>query len=310
MSMLRLKDVAIHYPIRSGLFQSKNQMIKAVDGVNLTIEKGKTIGLVGESGSGKSTIGKGILGLESITSGEILYEEKNVTHLTRQERKDYYRDVQVIFQNSLASFNPRKRVRDILAEPLRNFEQLNGRSLEKRLLELIDIIGLQKEALDRFPHEFSGGQIQRIGIARAVATRPKLIIADEPVSALDLSIQAQVLNFMKDIQEEYGLSYLFISHDLSVVKQMCDELAIMYNGRFVEYGTNEEIYSNPQHIYTKRLLTAIPTTHPKERKEVEEKRAEIEALFQEEKAAYFSEDGRVFDLVSVGEGKHLVAKKA
>ena len=252
---MRIEDLKVHYPIRSGFLNRVTDYVYAVDGVNLTLEEGKTYGLVGESGSGKSTIGKAIIGLEKITSGKIYYEGEEVSKAARHRRSNYRHNVQMIFQDSLSSFNPKRRITDILGEPMRNFLSLTPDEEKKRKLELLDIVGLSEEALYKYPHEFSGGQRQRIGVARAVALNPKLVIADEPVSALDLSVQAQVLNFMKQIQEEYNVSYLFVSHDLGVVKHMCDEIAIMYRGRFTEYGTREDIYDNPRHIYTRRLLS-------------------------------------------------------
>jgi len=256
--LITINDLKIHYPIRSGFFNLVTDHVYAVDGVDFTIEKGKTYGLVGESGSGKSTTGKAIVGLEKVTSGSIIYDGEDITKAATRKKMNYNKDVQMIFQDSMSSLNPKKRVLDIIAEPLRNFERLSDQEEKKRVKELLDIVGMPEDALYKYPHEFSGGQRQRLGVARAVASNPKLIVADEPVSALDLSVQAQVLNFMKRIQEEYKLSYLFISHDLGVVKHMCDNIAIMYKGRFVEMGTREDIYTDPQHIYTKRLLSAIP----------------------------------------------------
>jgi peptide/nickel transport system ATP-binding protein len=203
----------------------------------------------------------------------------------------------MIFQDSISSLNPKKRVLDIIAEPLRNFERLSDQEEKKRVKELLDIVGMPEDALYKYPHEFSGGQCQRLGIARAVASNPKLIVADEPVSALDLSVQAQVLNFMKRIQEEYKLSYLFISHDLGVVKHMCDTIAIMYKGRFVEIGTREDIYNQPQHIYTKRLLSAIPQIDVRNREIHKAQRRAVEQEYQLYQKDYYDENGRVYDLV-------------
>lgn len=210
---------------------------------------------------------------------------------------NYNKDVQMIFQDSISSLNPKKRVLDIIAEPLRNFERLSDQEEKKRVKELLDIVGMPEDALYKYPHEFSGGQCQRLGIARAVASNPKLIVADEPVSALDLSVQAQVLNFMKRIQEEYKLSYLFISHDLGVVKHMCDTIAIMYKGRFVEIGTREDIYNQPQHIYTKRLLSAIPQIDVRNREIHKAQRRAVEQEYQLYQKDYYDENGRVYDLV-------------
>lgn len=301
-----IEDLKVHYPIRSGFFNRVTDHVYAVDGVSLEIEEGKTYGLVGESGSGKSTIGKSIIGLEHVTSGKVIYEGEDVTNKARRRTSDYNRNVQMIFQDSLSSFNPKKRILDIVAEPLRNFERLSPDEERKRVIELMEIIGLSEEALLKYPHQFSGGQRQRIGVARALASNPRLIIADEPVSALDLSVQAQVLNYMKRIQDEFNLSYLFISHDLGVVKHMCDELFIMYRGRFVETGKAEDIYANPQHIYTKRLLSAIPVIDPENREANKLRRKEAEKFYQENQNLYYDENGRVFDLQKVSDS-HFVA---
>lgn len=301
-----IEDLKVHYPIRSGFFNRVTDHVYAVDGVSLEIEEGKTYGLVGESGSGKSTIGKSIIGLEHVTSGKVIYEGEDVTNKARRRTSDYNRNVQMIFQDSLSSFNPKKRILDIVAEPLRNFERLSPDEERKRVIELMEIIGLSEEALLKYPHQFSGGQRQRIGVARALASNPRLIIADEPVSALDLSVQAQVLNYMKRIQDEFNLSYLFISHDLGVVKHMCDELFIMYRGRFVETGKAEDIYANPQHIYTKRLLSAIPVIDPENREANKLRRKEAEKFYQENQNLYYDENGRVFDLQKISD-THSVA---
>lgn len=301
-----IEDLKVHYPIRSGFFNRVTDHVYAVDGVSLEIEEGKTYGLVGESGSGKSTIGKSIIGLEHVTSGKVIYEGEDVTNKARRRTSDYNRNVQMIFQDSLSSFNPKKRILDIVAEPLRNFERLSPDEERKRVIELMEIIGLSEEALLKYPHQFSGGQRQRIGVARALASNPRLIIADEPVSALDLSVQAQVLNYMKRIQDEFNLSYLFISHDLGVVKHMCDELFIMYRGRFVETGKAEDIYANPQHIYTKRLLSAIPVIDPENREANKLRRKEAEKFYQENQNLYYDENGRVFDLQKISDS-HFVA---
>ena len=301
-----IEDLKVHYPIRSGFFNRVTDHVYAVDGVSLEIEEGKTYGLVGESGSGKSTIGKSIIGLEHVTSGKVIYEGQDVTNKARRRTSDYNRNVQMIFQDSLSSFNPKKRILDIVAEPLRNFERLSPEEEKKRVIELMEIIGLSEEALLKYPHQFSGGQRQRIGVARALASNPRLIIADEPVSALDLSVQAQVLNYMKRIQDEFNLSYLFISHDLGVVKHMCDELFIMYRGRFVETGRAEDIYANPQHIYTKRLLSAIPVIDPENREANKLRRKEAEKFYQENQNLYYDENGRVFDLQKISD-THAVA---
>ena len=306
MSFMQIKDLCVHYPIRGGFFNTVVDRVYAVDGVSMEFEKGKTYGLVGESGSGKSTTGKAIIGLEKITSGTITYEGEDVTNQRRNRTSAYNRDIQMIFQDANSSLNPRKRVRDIIAEPIRNFQRLSDQEEKKRIRELLAIVGMSEEAQYKYPHEFSGGQKQRIGVARAIACNPKLIIADKPVSALDLSVQAQVLNYMKDIQDEYGLSYLFISHDLGVVKHMCDHISIMYKGRFVESGTRKDIYESPQHIYTKRLLSAIPDINPLNRYERMKERKEVEKLYDEHKEQYYDKDGKVYDLKPLSE-THQVA---
>lgn len=232
--------------------------VRAVDDVSFTLNKGETYGLVGESGCGKTTTGRTIIGLIRATAGEVLFEGTDLTKLRRREFHPYRKDIQMIFQDPYSSLNPRKRVLDIVAEPLRNFERLSPQEERQKVQYVLERVGLSAESIYKYPHEFSGGQRQRIGIARALTLNPKLIIADEPVSALDVSVQAQVLNFMREIQQEYGLTYLFISHDLGIIRHMCDRIGIMYRGRLVEEGTSEEIFTNPQHIYTKRLLSAIP----------------------------------------------------
>lgn len=303
---MEIKDLHVHYPIRGGFFNTIVDHVHAVDGINMEFEKGKTYGLVGESGCGKSTTGKAIIGLEKITSGQIFYEGQDVTNQRRQRNSSYNRDIQMIFQDAHSSLNPRKRVKDIIAEPIRNFLKLSDQEEKKRINELLAIVGMPEDAKLKYPHEFSGGQKQRIGIARAIASNPKLIIADEPVSALDLSVQAQVLNYLKDIQEELGLSYLFISHDLGVVKHMCDEISIMNKGRFVETGTKADIYQSPQHIYTRRLLSAIPNIEPATRQKRKVERIIVEQNYQVENHQYYDAKGRVYDLHPISD-THAVA---
>ncbi|SOC35054.1 peptide/nickel transport system ATP-binding protein [Ureibacillus acetophenoni] len=303
---MQINNLKVHYPVRGGFFNTVIDHIHAVDGISMEFDKGKAYGLVGESGCGKSTTGKSIIGLEKITSGNIIYEGEDVTNKRRDRKSAYNRDIQMIFQDSHSAMNPRKRVQDILAEPIRNFLKLSPQEERKRINELLAIVGMPEDSKLKYPHEFSGGQKQRLGIARAIATNPKLIIADEPVSALDLSVQAQVLNFMKDIQNEYGLTYLFISHDLGVVKHMCEHISIMYKGRFVETGATKEIFENPQHIYTKRLLSAIPEVSPTGRNARKRERINVETHYQKEHSLSFDESGRVFDLVPVSE-THFVA---
>lgn len=299
MSLVEIKNLKVHYPIRSGFWNRITDEVPAVDGISFNIEAGETYGLVGESGSGKSTTGKSVVGLEKVTSGQILYNGHDITRRNNRRKLDYNHDVQMIFQDSLSSLNPRKRIEDIIAEPLRNFEYLSKQDEKLRVLQLLDIVGLDADALYKYPHQFSGGQRQRIGVARAVATNPKLIIADEPVSALDLSVQAQVLNFMKKIQRDFGISYLFISHDLGVVRHMCTNLAIMNRGRLVEIGTCDDIYNHPLHIYTKRLLAAIPRTDVSQRAAHRASRLAVEEIYREQQDKYYDDNGRAYPLVAV-----------
>lgn len=306
MSFLKIDNLHVHYPIRGGFFNRVIDKVYAVDGVSLEFERGKTYGLVGESGCGKSTTGKAIIGLEKITEGKLYFEGQDVTNQRRKRNSAYNRDIQMIFQDSQSSMNPRKRVLDILAEPIRNFMNLSPQEERRRIIELLAIVGMNEDVLVKYPHEFSGGQKQRLGIARAVACNPKLIIADEPVSALDLSVQAQVLNFMKDIQTEFGLTYLFISHDLGVVRHMCDYVNVMYKGRIVESGTHRDIYENSQHIYTNRLLSAIPVIEPETRNERKKVRQQAEENYRAEQHKYYDKQGKVYPLVNVSPS-HKVA---
>ena len=310
MPFLEIKNLKVHYPIRGGFFNRIIDHVLAVDGVNMNIEPGKTYGLVGESGSGKSTIGKSIIGLEKITEGEVIYEGKKINLNKIKRKSEYRKEIQMIFQDSASSLNPRKRVLDIIAEPLRNFENLTVDEERRKVIELLSIVGMTEDNIYKYPHEFSGGQRQRIGVARSVATKPKLIIADEPVSALDLSVQAQVLNYMKDIQKQFGLSYIFISHDLGVVKHMCDEIYIMYKGRFVEKGLKNDIYQDARHIYTKRLIAAIPDVDPSVREQNMINRINVEKEYLEKESKYYDKNGKVFDLKPLSfNSTHYVALK-
>src|SRR5690625_1644892 len=286
MAFRKVEDLQVRFPIKGGIFGRVVDHVEAVDGVSLSLERGETYGRVGESGSGKTTTGRAIIGLNDITSGSVHFDGRDMSGAHRV-RGDISKDIQMIFQDPYSSLNPRKRVLDIVAEPLRNFEKLSKEQEKKRVYELMDQVDLSPESIYKYPHEFSGGQRQRIGIARAIALKPKLIIADEPVSALDVSVQAQVLNFMQDIQKELNLTYLIISHDLGVIRHMCDRVAIMNRGRFVEEGNTEDIFNDPQHIYTKRLLAAIPDLHPENRDASFEARQELTREFKEEYDNYF-----------------------
>ncbi len=266
-TLLEVKDLKKHFPIKGGLFGRTTGHIRAVDGVSFSVEKGETLGLVGESGCGKTTAGKVILRLEEATAGEVYFEGCNILELTREEMRNLRREMQIIFQDPYSSLNPRMTVGKIIGEALEIHNLAEGKNKEKRVKELLEIVGLTAHHMRRYPHEFSGGQRQRIGVARALAVDPKLIICDEPVSALDVSIQAQIINLMEDLQKEFGLTYLFIAHDLSVVKHISDRVAVMYLGKFVELADKEELYRNPLHPYTEALLSAIPIPDPSLKRE-------------------------------------------
>lgn len=265
-TLLEVQNIKKHFPLPSKLFSKKNEVVKAVDGVSFTVNKGETLSIVGESGCGKSTTGRMIMKLLDLTEGKVIFEGQDITDMTDDEIRPLRKEFQMVFQDPYASLNPRLRVKEILEEPLivHNFEK---EKRSQRVIELLEVVGLSKYHADRYPHEFSGGQRQRIGIARALAVDPKLIIADEPVSALDVSIQSQVLNLMKDLQEEFGLTYVFIAHDLSVVEHISDRVAVMYLGRLVELATRDELFGKPLHPYTKALLSAVPVPDPTVKRE-------------------------------------------
>ncbi|WP_242296544.1 MULTISPECIES: ABC transporter ATP-binding protein [unclassified Bacillus cereus group] len=296
MALLKVEDLKVHFPIKGGFFGRTLDYVRAVDGVSFELQPGETYGIVGESGSGKSTTGKAIMHLTKATEGSIHFNNRDLTKLRRSELREQRKDIQMIFQDPYSSLNPKKRVIDIIAEPLRNFEKLSPDEERRAVQEYLDKVGLNPESIYKYPHEFSGGQRQRIGIARALTLKPKLIIADEPVSALDVSVQAQVLNFLQDLQAELGLTYLFISHDLGVIRHMCDRIGVMYRGRIVEEATSAEIYKNPQHIYTKRLISAIPDIRPENREKQSKLRREVNTEYEKSYENYFNEDGRAYDL--------------
>jgi len=266
--LLRVTDLHKHFPIRSGILVDRIvDVFRAVDGVSFDIEEGETLGLVGESGSGKSTTGYCIMQLLKPTSGSIRFMDTELTELGREDMRRMRREVQIVFQDPYASLDPRMTVGDIVAEPLVVHSIGTRRDRRSRVRELLDVVGFNPGFTNRYPHEFSGGQRQRIGIARALALSPKLIVCDEPVSALDVSIQAQILNLLKDLQRDFSLTYLFIAHDLAVVRSMSDRIAVMNRGKLVEIGPAEEVYTHPQDEYTQALLTAVPIPDPRAMKE-------------------------------------------
>jgi oligopeptide/dipeptide ABC transporter ATP-binding protein len=266
MSLLTVKDIVKYFPARQGAFKEVGAKVHAVDGVNLSLDKGQTLGLVGESGCGKSTLARIIARLIEPTKGEVIFENKNITQLTQKEFRPFRKNIQVVFQDPYASLNPRMTIGQIVGEALSIHGVATGRENVKKVEQLLDIVGLSKNSLSRYPHEFSGGQRQRVGIARALALNPKLIIADEPISALDVSIQAQILNLLNDLQKEFDLTYLFITHDLRVIEYISDTVAVMYLGKIMEVASSKDIYKHPVHPYTEALLSAIPRLDPDKRK--------------------------------------------
>lgn len=256
-NLVEIKNLYVEYQINKSVLGGK-KIIHAVNGVNLTINKGEILAIAGESGCGKSTLAKALLKLEPVKSGEILFENQNIISLNKENLKEFRKQVQMIFQNPYASLNPKMKIIDILKEPLEINTKLTKQEILKTVKEKIKLVGLEESCLDLYPHEFSGGQRQRIAIARALVLNPKFILADEPVSALDVSIQAQVINLIKELKEKYNLTFLLITHDMSVIEYLADRVAIMYLGEVVEIGTTKEIFSNPYHPYTKALLNSVP----------------------------------------------------
>ncbi|OGQ23648.1 MAG: peptide ABC transporter substrate-binding protein [Deltaproteobacteria bacterium RIFCSPHIGHO2_02_FULL_60_17] len=267
MSLLEIHNLKKYFPVGAGLFSRHKGEVRAVDGVSLTVEEGETLGLVGESGCGKSTLGRTILRLIEPTAGEVRFQGKNVLSLSQRQLRDMRREMQIIFQDPYASLNPRMRVGEIIGEGLEIHDIAKGKKKRARVMELLNQVGLREEHYDRYPHEFSGGQRQRIGIARALAVNPKFIVADEPVSSLDVSIQAQIINLLQELQEKMHLTYFFISHDLRVVEHISHRVAIMYLGKIVEIANSETIYRDAKHPYTRALLSAVPIPDPNRKKE-------------------------------------------
>ncbi|MFB4210378.1 ABC transporter ATP-binding protein [Shouchella sp. JSM 1781072] len=305
MAFLEIEDLKVHFPIKGGILRRTIGQVKAVDGVSLKLEQGLTYGLVGESGSGKTTTGRAVIGLNDISEGKVMFDGVDIT----KKKKENYKlrqNIQMVFQDPYSSLNGKKRILDIIAEPFRNHRNMTKAEEMVAVEELLEQVGISKDSIFKYPHEFSGGQRQRLGIARAIALKPKLIIADEPVSALDVSVQAQVLNFMQEIQKELNLTYLFISHDLGIIRHICDRIGIMYKGRFVEEGTPEDIFNNPQHIYTKRLVSAIPDIDPTNRESKVNLRDKIDREFGVSQENYFDRDGLAFQLKSIS-STHSVA---
>jgi oligopeptide transport system ATP-binding protein len=261
--LLSVRDLNTHFPVKRGIFQRTVDHVRAVDGVSFDLAPGETLGLVGESGCGKTTVGRTVLRLIPATSGEVIFDGKPVFKQSAVDLRALRREMQIIFQDPGGSLNPRMRVGRLVGEPLMVHGLAKGDELQYRVEQLLERCGLWKQAADRYPHEFSGGQRQRIGIARALAVQPRLIVCDEPTSALDVSIQSQILNLLADLQDEFGLSYLFISHDMAVVHHVCDRIAVMYNGKIVEVGSRDQVIHDPQHEYTKALLSAVPEPDPR-----------------------------------------------
>lgn len=260
--LLHVENLKMHFPIYKGVFRRQVGAVRAVDGITFDIYRGETLGLVGESGCGKSTAGRSILQLYQITAGKIEFEGRDLTRLSQEEMRQVRPHLQMIFQDPHASLNPRMTVGSIVGEPLYEHQVSNTKERRQRVAELLELVGLNASYTNRYPHEFSGGQRQRIGIARALALNPDLIVCDEPIAALDVSIQAQVVNLLEDLQQELGLTYLFISHDLSMVRHICDRVAVMYLGKMMELATRNDLYTAPRHPYTKALLSAVPVPNP------------------------------------------------
>lgn len=262
-TLVRVSDLKMHFPIYKGVFRKQVGEVKAVDGVSFDIRRGETLGLVGESGCGKSTTGRAVLRLYELTDGDVHFEDRDIAHLSAEEMRDMRPRMQMIFQDPQACLNPRMTVGAIIAEPLVEHKDMTSRQRNDRVRELLDAVGMNPDFVNRYPHEFSGGQRQRIGIARALALDPDFIVCDEPIAALDVSIQAQVVNLLEDLQSDRGLTYLFISHDLSMVRHIADRVAVMYLGKIMELAPRDKLFHDPKHPYTQALLSAVPIADPK-----------------------------------------------
>lgn len=307
MPLLKIEDLKVYYPVNNSSLFKRKSYFKAVDGISFSIEKGKAFALVGESGSGKTSTGRAIVGLTKAYSGKIIFNDRDLVAVSPRRRRPVNQKIQMIFQDPYSSLNPRKRIISIITEPLRALKKLNEKERWEYAEKAVRDLGLTPDILYKYPYEFSGGQRQRIGIARSLIVKPEIIVADEPVSALDLSVQAQVINSMKKIQSASNLSYLFISHDLGVVRYFCDEIGIMYRGRLVERGTTRDIFKEPLHIYTRRLLASNPKMTPSDRELFETQRLEIEQQFQDTIDSLLDEDGKPFPLIKINEHHYVSA---
>ena len=286
-NLLQVDNLKMHFPVHGGILYRQIATVFAVDGVSFALKHGKTLGLVGESGCGKSTVGRALLRLYDPTDGQVQFDGKDITRLHGQNLRALRLDMQMIFQDPFESLNPRHTIGDILEEPFIIHKMGKSAERRKEVLKLLDKVGMPADAVHKYPHEFSGGQRQRIGIARSIALKPKLVICDEPVSALDVSIQSQILNLLLDLQQEMGMAYLFIAHDLSVIKHVSDQIAVMYLGRVVEIADSEDLYANPLHPYTQALIASIPVPDPRQRKDFKPLQGEVPSPLNPPPACHF-----------------------